>query len=243
MKNKMKVVVIYSKPGKGSTYNCVQIFKGALQEENEVDFVEFTLPEDMPHVCLGCFTCFEKGEDKCPHADRVQPIINEILSADGIILSSPVYAMDASGAMKSLFDHMCYLWISHRPNEEMFHKIAMVISTAAGTGIKASVGTLKKSLRYWGVKRTYSFGAALRASRWEDVSDKARGKITAKLNQKAKKFGNDILNRDRLRPPMLIRFLFPLMGKMIGGYEAGSLLDRDTRYWKEKGWLDGGKPF
>ncbi len=242
MRNR-KVVVIYSNPGKGSTYNCVRIFKENLQQEMDVDFIEFTLPGDMPHICLGCFNCFEKGEDKCPHADLVQPIVKEIMTADGMILSSPVYAMDASSAIKSLFDHMCYLWIAHRPNEKMFGKIAMVITTAAGTGVKTSLGTLKKNAKYWGVKRIYSFGVALRASRWEHVSEETRRKITVKLTRKAQKFAKNMMNIDRLGPRMAIKFLFPLMGKMIGGYEAGSLLYRDTQYWKEKGWLNGGKPF
>lgn len=243
MKDKLRIVVIYSNARKGSTYNCVQIFKKALQNESDVDFTEFTLPDDMPHICLGCFSCFEKGEDKCPHASSVQPIVNAILESDGIILSSPVYSLDASCAMKSLFDHMCYLWISHRPRELMFNKMVMVISTAAGTGVKTSIKTLKKSPCYWGVKRIYSFGIAVRASCFEHISNKTKRKITAELTKKAKQFNRAIVNKDKLKQRLFIRFLFPFMGKMISGYETDSSLHKDTEYWKQKGWLDGGKPF
>jgi multimeric flavodoxin WrbA len=243
MTKKLKIAIIYSNARKGSTYNCVQIFKKALQTNNDVDYAEFTLPGAMPHICLGCFSCFEKGEDKCPHASSVQPIVNAILEADGVIISSPVYSLDASCAIKSLFDHMCYLWISHRPREEMFNKIAMVISTAAGTGNKTSIKTLKKNARYWGVKRIYGFDVALRAQRWELVSDEAKKKITARLTYNANRFIKAIMNKNRLKQRLSIRLLFPLMGKMIGGYKADCLLHLDTEYWTEKGWLNGGKPF
>lgn len=243
MSEKMRIAVLYSNARKGSTYNCVQIFKEALQKETDVDFTEFTLPGDMPHICLGCFSCFEKGEDKCPHAASVQPIVSAILASDGVILSSPVYSLDASCAIKSLLDHMCYLWISHRPREEMFNKTVMVISTTAGAGAKTSLKTLKKSPRYWGVKRIYGFGIAIRASRWEHVSDKAKRKIAAALSKKAKRFNRAIVKRDTLKPQLFIRFMFPFMGKMIGGYEPDSLLHKDTEHWKQKGWLNGSKPF
>lgn len=96
MGEKLRIVVIYSKARKESTYNCVKIFKEALQKENDVDLTEFTLPGDMPHICLGCFTCFEKGEEKYPHANSVQPMVSTILESDGVILSSPVYSLDAT---------------------------------------------------------------------------------------------------------------------------------------------------
>ncbi len=243
MQDKMKVVIIYSNARKGSTYHCVKIFKEAVQKENDVDFIEFTLPNDMPHICRGCFTCIEKGQDQCPHSNAVQPIVNAILEADGIILSSPVYSLDASCAIKSLFDHMCYLWISHRPHKEMFHKTAMVMTTAAGAGVKTSIRTLKKSPGYWGVRHIYHFGVALKASRWEQVSNKTRTRIEGSLIKKAKPFSRAIKNDDKGKHRLLIRFLFPLMGKMIGGYEAGGLLQKDKEYWVQNGWLDGGRPF
>lgn len=243
MREKLKIAVIYSNARKGSTYHCVQIFKEALAKENAVDYTEFTLPADMPHICLGCFSCFEKGEGQCPHAGFVQPIVNAILEADGIILSSPVYSLDASCAIKSLFDHMCYLWISHRPREEMFNKAAMVISTTAGAGVRTSVKTLRKSPRYWGVKRIYGFGMAVRASRWAHIPDKAKRRITAKLTKRAKQFNRAIVDRDTLKPRLFIRLMFPFMGKMIGGYAPDSLLHRDTAHWKQRGWLGGDRPF
>lgn len=243
MREQKKIVVIYSNVRKESTFNCVKIFKDELQKENNINFTEFILPRDMPHICLGCFRCFELGAEKCPHQSSIEPIVHAILRADGIILSSPVYSLDASCAIKTLFDHMCYLWITHRPQEEMFNKMVMVISTTAGAGIKTSIKTLKKSPSYWGVKRIFSYGIRLRANRWNNVSDKNKNKIATKLKKKAKQFSKAMMHRDELKPRMLVRFLFPTMGKMIGGYEADSLLHKDIEYWQEKGWFNGRRPY
>jgi multimeric flavodoxin WrbA len=243
MSEKMSVVIIYSNARKESTYHCVKIFKEAVQKEIDVDYIEFTLPNDMPHICRGCFACIEKGEEQCPHSNVVQPIVKAILDADGIILTSPVYSLDASCAIKSLFDHMCYLWISHRPNKKMFHKTAMVITTAAGAGVKTSIKTMKKSPSYWGVRRIYHFGIAAKASRWEHVSNKTRIRIEVSLTKKAKQFISAIKNKDKGKQRLLLRFMFPLMGKMIGGYEDDGLLYKDKEYWAQNGWLDGGKPY
>jgi len=243
MGNKIKIAVIYSNARRGSTYGCVQIFKEALEKETEVEYTAFTLPDDMPHICRGCFTCFVKGEDKCPHADFVQPIVKAFLESDGIILSSPVYALDASSAIKSLLDHMCYLWITHRPSEEMFGKVVMVISTTAGAGARMCVRTLKKSPRYWGVKRIYGFGLAVHASSLEEVSDRVKRRTTTVLTKKAKQFTKAIANKDKLKNSLYIKIMFRFMGKMTGSYEPGSMLYRDTAYWKQKGWLDKANPF
>jgi len=242
MGKKLKIAVIYGNARKGNTYNCVQIFKAALEKENTVEYTEFTLPDAMPHICLGCFTCFVNGEDRCPHADSVQSIVKAILESDGIVISSPVYALDASSAVKSLLDHMCYLWVTHRPSEKMFGKVAMVVSTTAGAGARTCVKTLKKSPRYWGVKRIYGFGLAVHASDWKEVPDKVKRKATAKLIKKSKQFGKAMASRDNLKHGLYIRIMFRLMGKMVGTYKPGSMLSKDTEYWNQKGWLTGKKP-
>ncbi len=69
-----------------------------------------------------------------PHYEKLRPITMD--DADVIILASPVYVYHATGAMKSFLDHYGYRWVPHCPEEKMFHKQAVCISTAAGGGIK-----------------------------------------------------------------------------------------------------------
>ena len=238
---KMKVVVIYSNERKGSTYNCVKIFKSELQKYTEVEFTEFYLTKDLPELCIGCFTCFSKGEDKCPHAKYAQPIVKALLECDGFILASPVYACDLSGAMKAFFDHLCYMWVTHRPAEEMFKKVGMAITTTAGAGARTSLKSLKKSPRYWCVKKVLGYKAAVAAAKWEEIKPAKQEKIVKALQKRAKQFVTAIEKPGR--SPFITKVMFRLIGKMVSGYKPGDFLYRDTKYWKDKGWPDVTKPF
>jgi multimeric flavodoxin WrbA len=185
-------------------------------------------------------TCFFSGEDKCPHARDVQPIVESLRSADGIILSSPVFVCDASGAMKALFDHLSYIWMPHRPMEEMFIKAAVVITTTAGLGAVTANRTMKKNLRYWGVKRIYGYGTAVAAYSWEDVKADKKVKIHKSFKKLAQKIFKAARDGKELRPRLFTRFMFTMTKKMQHGYPEGH---RDREYWKLKGWLDGKRPF
>lgn len=62
--------------------------------------------------------------------------MSEVESADILIFTTPTYCLRASAPMKSFIDLTFNYWMSHRPRKCMFHKKAIVISTAAGTGAK-----------------------------------------------------------------------------------------------------------
>ena len=55
--------------------------------------------------------------------------------------------------MKAFLDHYGYRWMLHRPEESMFHKQAVCISTAAGAGMKSTNKDMADSFFYWGVPR------------------------------------------------------------------------------------------
>ncbi|MFW6026651.1 MAG: flavodoxin family protein [Candidatus Woesearchaeota archaeon] len=179
----MKICVIHGSPRKGNTFKVSEFFKNELLKNERVEFIEYFLPADMPHFCNGCFTCFEKGEDKCPHADYVQPIASSLKEADGIIITTPVYVMAESAQIKALLDHLGYIFIPHRPMEEMFSKVAMVISTTAGAGTGKAMKTISRSLFYWGIKKTIKGGFSLFAKNWVDIDIKSRKRLKRKLGK------------------------------------------------------------
>lgn len=69
------------------------------------------------------------------------------------------------------------MWMSHRPKKEMFSKVGMVISTTAGTGTISTIKTMKKALKFMGVKRIFSYGVAVSASNWQEVNSNKNRKI------------------------------------------------------------------
>ncbi len=79
--------------------------------------------------------------------------------------------------MKAFLDHYGYRWMVHRPEEAMFHKQAVCLSTAAGAGMKSANRDIRDSLFYWGVPKVYCYGIAVRATSWQGVSSKRRKRI------------------------------------------------------------------
>lgn len=232
----LRICIIHGSPRRGNTYKATIIFKEELQKYGGVEFTEFFLSRDLPHFCNGCYTCFEVGEEKCPHAEYVQPIVSAIREADGLILTSPVYVLSESAQMKAFLDHLAYVYIPHRPIEEMFSKVAMVISTAAGGGTGEAIKSISRSLRFWGIKRIYKCGFALHAANWDDMKYEKQKKFEGILRKRARMFYNSVQVREHLYTPIFTRIVFSAIRHIISGYSDGAL---DKEYWRENGWLDG----
>ena len=147
----MRITIIHGQSHKGSTYHIAR----ALAEKLEGEIIEFFLPRDFDFFCVGCTSCFGKDEKLCPHYEKLKPITQAMDQADVIILASPVYVYHATGAMKAFLDHYGYRWMVHRPEEKMFHKQAVCISTAAGAGMKSTNKDMADSTFFWGVAKTY----------------------------------------------------------------------------------------
>lgn len=60
----MNITIIRATKRKNSsTYNGAKYLVSKL--ENVENVFEFTLPDDMPHICMGCYACLNGNEDKC----------------------------------------------------------------------------------------------------------------------------------------------------------------------------------
>lgn len=237
----MKITIIYGSPRKGCSYNAVGVVKNELQKKYEVEFKEYFLPKDMPEFCCGCFNCFMKGEDYCPHAKYIQPIIADMIESDGLIFTSPVYALAVSAAAKSLLDHLAYIFIPHRPRKEMFTKKAFIISTTAGAGTRNSMKTIADSLRYWGVNRIYRCGLTMWGISWDEIDKKRKQKCLNKLTKTAARFGSDVSSHKRHIPYPIQRIMFTMCGKLIKGFKDDRKADYE--YWEKNGWFSGKTPF
>ena len=228
----MKTVIIHGQNHKGSTYNIARI----LAEKIGGETTEFFLPKDFGEFCVGCTTCFMKDEKKCPHYEKLKPITEAMDSADVIILASPVYVYHATGAMKAFLDHYGYRWLVHSPEESMFKKQGVCISTAAGAGIKPTNKDMADSLFFWGVAKIYKFGIAVAATDWKKVNDKKKKKIEKATSSIAKKIIN---NNGKVKPSLKTKGYFYLM-RML---QKKGWNEKDIKYWKEKGWDKKSRPW
>jgi multimeric flavodoxin WrbA len=97
-----KVIAFVGSPRKnGNTATLVEeAAKGARDAGAEVKV--YYLEELQFKGCQGCSTCRQKPE--CEQQDDFTPIINELSTADGVIIGSPIYMWQVSSQVKKLFD-------------------------------------------------------------------------------------------------------------------------------------------
>jgi len=232
----IKITVIHGQMHKGSTYNITkQLIDKISGVEKEV--YQYLMPSDGPDYCIGCYKCFDEGEDACPHAQKVQSIARSMEISDIIIINSPTYCLGMTGQLKTLFDHFGYMWLSHRPNAAMFNKVGVVISTAAGTGANKVTKALEQQMFWLGIPKVYRYNKNVNASNWEMVSNKMKESIEkdiSKLGIKAEsKVGKKTSN-------FRLKFMFNIMRMMQKSNDWNEL---DKNHWKENGWLGKNRPW
>ena len=111
----MNITIIYphKRKTKSSTYGIAQMVLDRLLSGGTLH--EFYLPQDMPHVCAGCYACMNGREDKCGGREYMQKLIAAIDDSELIIFCAPTYVYHIPGQVKTLLDHFAYRWLVHRP--------------------------------------------------------------------------------------------------------------------------------
>jgi multimeric flavodoxin WrbA len=203
----------------------------------ENDIIEYYLPKDLPHFCCGCNNCFMQGEEFCPHQDNVTPIKNAIWDAELLIFTSPVYVMHVTGQMKAFLDHFAFQFMAHRPNGKMFSKTALIISLGAGGGMDTTIKEISISMDWWGISRVYKFGYAVKAAKWDDVTEKNKTKIERKIKTISNKINKNI---NKPKTNLKIKGYFYFCRMIQKKYEY---IPYDKEYWEKHGWLNKKRPW
>ena len=164
-------------------------------------------------------------------------IMSEVESADILIFTTPTYCLRASATMKSFIDLTFNYWMSHRPRKCMFHKKAIVISTAAGTGAKKAVKDITNALFYWGISYILPYGISIQAMNWDGIRDKKKQKI----EKDTTKIANKILKKKNVKVGIKTKVIFMLMRMMQKGNMGSG--DADRAYWEGEGWLATARPW
>ncbi len=237
----MNITVINGTEKHGVTYRLKELFLEELRGGAHI--TEFYLPKDCPSFCAGCVSCIFHGEGTCKDAGYVQKIAASLLKADLIVMTSPVYVMHATGAMKSLLDHFAYLWMNHRPALEMFGKRAVIITQCLGAGAGATAKDIKHSLSWWGISQIAVFkGRLMGAIVWEELEEKKRLELTKRMERLSEKFSHIHYERPpRVRLATRVKFLFCRM--LQKSLHKNDPEYPDGAYWARKGWLANNRPW
>ena len=97
---------------------------GAQQAGHEAE--KIFLREAVIHPCLGCETCRENG-GVCVQKDDMGGILEKMITAQVIVMATPVYFYSMNAQMKALIDRTLPRYT------EMKHKALYFIATAAAT--------------------------------------------------------------------------------------------------------------
>lgn len=163
--------------------------------------------------CLGCEKCII--QDDCVYHDDVELLTDKMKTADGIILSSPVYLQQISGKLKNFIDRTCKWY--HRP--ALYGKPVLCVATTKGSGLKSTLSYLRSVAVQWGAMPVGSIGRTIRDINCPVTKKELSGFI--KLLQAPRSY----------RPPLSSLINFEIQ-KALAKYLDGL----DTRYWTEKGW-------
>lgn len=101
------VLIISSSPRKGGNSDtlCDKFMEGAVSGGNNVEKV--FLRDKNINYCTGCGLCNTNDYTVCSQKDDAVEVIEKMIAADVIVLSTPVYFYTMSAQMKTLIDRCC----------------------------------------------------------------------------------------------------------------------------------------
>lgn len=142
----MKVIAINGSPKKeGNTYHALQLIGKELVSEG-VEFEILHIGNKNFRGCLACGKCAEIKNEECSIQDELNPLIQQLKLADGIILGSPVYFSGIPGTMKSFLDRLFYV---SGVNGGLFrHKVGAAVVAVRRSGGSSTLDSLNHYLHY-----------------------------------------------------------------------------------------------
>lgn len=98
-----RIVVVSASPRRGGNSDllCDEFVRGAAEAGHEVEKV-FLRDKRIDH-CTACDACQGNGGG-CVQQDDMAPILDAMISADVIVMATPVYFYTMNGQMKTLID-------------------------------------------------------------------------------------------------------------------------------------------
>ncbi len=73
--------------------------------------------------CISCFGCKSSANlGKCIYADALAPVLEEIRSADGLILGTPNYLGEASAAFRALYERLIFQYLSYKTEPRNYNE-------------------------------------------------------------------------------------------------------------------------
>jgi multimeric flavodoxin WrbA len=109
----MKVVALNGSPRKeGNTAQSLKIVLAELEKEGiETELIQ--LGGKKIAGCRACETCFDRKDRHCAVQDDLNPILQKVFDADGLLIGSPTYFSNMTAETKAFIDRCGYVAIAN----------------------------------------------------------------------------------------------------------------------------------
>ena len=116
-----RVLILSGSPRKGGNSDllCDEFMRGAIESGNEVEKIR--VAEKKIGYCSACYYC-QKSGGVCAKKDDMAEILQKMIDADVIVLSSPVYFYSIDAQLKAVIDRTVARWTEIKGKE--FYYIA-----------------------------------------------------------------------------------------------------------------------
>lgn len=111
----MKTIAINGSPRRDK--NTAKILKAALRGASDAGTdIELIHLYDLNYKgCISCFQCKKKGSIPC-HCylmDELSPVLEKVLSADILLLGSPIYFQNVTSQMRAFLERLGFITLSY----------------------------------------------------------------------------------------------------------------------------------
>ena len=118
-----KVLILSGSPRKGGNSDilCDEFARGAQEAGNEVEKIRVAAKKIAP--CSACYYCRDHG-GVCIHKDDMAEVLQKMIDADVLVLSSPVYFYSIDAQLKAVIDRTVARWLEVK-NKEFYYIVTM----------------------------------------------------------------------------------------------------------------------
>lgn len=227
----MKILIVNASPRKnGNTSIISDIISERLKSFGEVEIEQVFLSDLYLSMCKGCCNCLITGEEFCPDKEDDRLMLEEkMLSSDGIIFASPVYAMNMTALMKNFMDRFAFAM--HRPR--FFNQHVMLVAVTGVVGLNETLNSMSQ-LEFTGFNIVEKMGIVAQNPLFQpSLTDK---KLIKKIETKAENFYKAIINKKPLKPSFMTLLAFKAQKNSFFSVKDKSPCD--WKYFSERGWFD-----
>jgi multimeric flavodoxin WrbA len=109
--------------------------------------------------CTGCVKCKLLGGDsfgRCATGDELTPVLEKAIDSDAVIMASPIYFNDVTGALRSFLERFWFPTLTYTKERKLLYpkriRVGMIFATNAPSGFYSGFydGLVKSSVRFIG---------------------------------------------------------------------------------------------